>query len=221
MRPGPGTTVLTGSNTYTGGTLINNGVLQIGNGGASGSIVGNVLDNGTLIMNRFDNPTLSTSISGSGSLVQQGGGTLTLTGSNTYTGGTWIPRGHPAVGKWRYDRHNRRQRNIGGMLSVNQSGPVTLGGTLSGAGVLQQAGNGVTTVTGTNNTYGGEPNLNAGVLSINNNGSLGPGTINFNGGTLQITGQMGTGGPGEPTERSFQLGCRPTAPPRSTPARIG
>jgi autotransporter-associated beta strand protein len=37
-----GTQVLAGANTYTGGTTISAGTLQIGAGGASGSIVGNV-----------------------------------------------------------------------------------------------------------------------------------------------------------------------------------
>ena len=98
VQQGAGTTVLTGSNTYSGGTTVSAGSLQIGNGGTTGSIVGSVLDNGTLIMNRSDNPTLTTSINGSGSLVQQGGGTLTLTGNNTYTGGTLIPAGTLQLG---------------------------------------------------------------------------------------------------------------------------
>ena len=185
LQQGAGTTVLTGSNTYTGGTTINNGSLQIGNGGTTGSIVGNVLDNGTLIVNRSDNFPLSTSISGSGSLLQQSGGTLTLTGNNTYTGGTSVPAGTLQLGNGGTTGSIVGNVNIGGVLSVNESGPVTLSGTLFGAGVLQQAGNGVTTLTGTNNTYGGGTNLNAGVLSINNRASLGNGQINFNGGTLQ------------------------------------
>jgi autotransporter-associated beta strand protein/T5SS/PEP-CTERM-associated repeat protein len=39
-KAGPGTLILTGTNTYTGGTTISGGTLQLGNGGASGSIVG-------------------------------------------------------------------------------------------------------------------------------------------------------------------------------------
>ena len=35
-----GTTILTGANTYTGGTTISAGTLQLGNGGTTGSIVG-------------------------------------------------------------------------------------------------------------------------------------------------------------------------------------
>ena len=48
---GTGTTILTGDNTYTGGTTISAGTLQIGNGGTTG-ILGNVANNGTLVFNR-------------------------------------------------------------------------------------------------------------------------------------------------------------------------
>lgn len=44
---GPGTTVFTGANTYTGGTHIATGILQLGNGTTNGSMVGNVVNEGT------------------------------------------------------------------------------------------------------------------------------------------------------------------------------
>src|SRR6185369_315792 len=44
-KVGGGTLILTGTNTYAGGTTISGGTLQLGNGGASGSIIGNVTDN--------------------------------------------------------------------------------------------------------------------------------------------------------------------------------
>lgn len=69
---GPGTTVLTGANTYAGGTTISAGKLQIGAGGTSGSIVGNVVDNATLAFNRSDIYTFGGNISGTG-VVQQTG----------------------------------------------------------------------------------------------------------------------------------------------------
>ena len=49
-----GTVVFTGTNTYSGGTTITGGTLQIGNGGASGSIVGDVLNNGAFAFNHSD-----------------------------------------------------------------------------------------------------------------------------------------------------------------------
>jgi autotransporter-associated beta strand protein len=78
VQLGSGTLVLTGTNTYSGGTTISAGTLQIGNGGTTGSITGNVTDNGTLAFNRSDAMTFGGVISGAGSLVQLGSDTLTL-----------------------------------------------------------------------------------------------------------------------------------------------
>ena len=52
VTQGNGTTVLTAANTYTGGTTITAGVLQLGAGGTTGSIVGNVSNNGALAFNQ-------------------------------------------------------------------------------------------------------------------------------------------------------------------------
>ena len=82
-----------GTNTYTGGTTISAGVLQLGNGGTTGSITGNIVDNGALVFNRSTALTYAGVVSGSGSLTQAGTGTLTLTGANSYTGDTTINAG--------------------------------------------------------------------------------------------------------------------------------
>jgi fibronectin-binding autotransporter adhesin len=71
---GGGTVVFTGANTYSGGTTINSATLQLGNGGASGSIVGDVVDNGTFTINRSDTFTFANTISGTGAFVQAGSG---------------------------------------------------------------------------------------------------------------------------------------------------
>jgi fibronectin-binding autotransporter adhesin len=86
-----GTVVFTENNTYNGGTTIFNGVtLQLGNGGTTGSIVGNIPDAGTVAFDRSDPITFAGTISGLGTLSQIGSGTLTLTASNLYRGGTFI-----------------------------------------------------------------------------------------------------------------------------------
>ncbi|WP_316166306.1 MULTISPECIES: autotransporter domain-containing protein [unclassified Bradyrhizobium] len=90
---GSGTTIFTGTNTYTGGTTVSAGTLQLGNGGTSGSIAGDVTDNGILAFNRSDNYTFGGSISGSGAVEQNGSGTLILNGHSSYTGPTLVNSG--------------------------------------------------------------------------------------------------------------------------------
>jgi autotransporter-associated beta strand protein len=63
VKAGLGTLNLTAANTYTGGTAISGGTLQVGNGGTSGSIVGDVANNGTLAFNRSNASAFTGAIS--------------------------------------------------------------------------------------------------------------------------------------------------------------
>lgn len=85
--------ILTGENTYSGGTTVSAGTLQLGAGGTTGSITGNITNNGILAFNRGDVVTFGGLISGTGGIAQLGSGTLILSNSNTYTGGTTIAGG--------------------------------------------------------------------------------------------------------------------------------
>jgi autotransporter-associated beta strand protein len=67
--------------------------LQLGNGGTSGSIVGDVTNNGALTFNRSDIVPFPGTISGAGSVNQIGTGTTILTANNTYTGPTTVNAG--------------------------------------------------------------------------------------------------------------------------------
>ncbi|CAN5869630.1 hypothetical protein BH11PSE3_BH11PSE3_08440 [soil metagenome] len=98
VKVGSGTMILTGANTYSGGTTINGGTLQLGNGTASGTIVGNVVNNGTLAFARSSTATFSGDISGSGVVQQISGALLILVGNNSYTGGTVVSRGALQLG---------------------------------------------------------------------------------------------------------------------------
>jgi fibronectin-binding autotransporter adhesin len=93
VKDGSGTLVLTGENSYTGLTTISAGILQIGDGGATGSIVGDVLNNSALAFNRSGSWTYGGAISGTGSVWQIGSGVTILTGTNTYTGPTHVGAG--------------------------------------------------------------------------------------------------------------------------------
>ncbi|MFJ7170595.1 autotransporter outer membrane beta-barrel domain-containing protein [Citrobacter freundii] len=92
-KTGKGSLTLTLDNTYTGGTTIEQGVLQLGNGGDIGSIQGDVVDNGVLNVNRGDTLALTGNISGKGQLHQTGSGITELQGENSYSGATLITNG--------------------------------------------------------------------------------------------------------------------------------
>ena len=112
------TLTITGDWNHTGGTEIEsdgayypnalrldgivtiNGFFFIGNGGATGSVAGNisVADGCNVCFNRSDTYTYSSIISGSGNVSQRGSGTTILTGANIYTGGTFVENGTLQVG---------------------------------------------------------------------------------------------------------------------------
>jgi fibronectin-binding autotransporter adhesin len=86
--------ILAGSNTYTGGTVISNGTLQIGAGGTSGSVLGAISNDASLVFNRSDAVTVTNAISGSGEVIKaSGSGNLTLSGNNTFSGKVTVSGG--------------------------------------------------------------------------------------------------------------------------------
>ncbi len=88
-----GTLILNGAMTAKGATVDSGTTLQIGNGGTLGAFNGDIADNGTLTFNRSDAAAYGSVISGSGNVVKQGGGELTLSNNNSYSGGTTIAEG--------------------------------------------------------------------------------------------------------------------------------
>lgn len=190
----------TGNNSY-GWTTISAGILKIGNAGATGLLgLGTVTNNGGLIFNRTGTLLVTNRISGTGTLMQSGPGTLNLYGTNLYTGGT---------------------TNAGGILIVSApetagtSGPlgrsgtiVFQGGTLQYSSVnafdyssrfstltnqpfrIDTAGQNVNFATALTSTGGGSlTKLGAGVLAL-------AGVNNFDGptaigaGTLAVIGNL-------------------------------
>lgn len=123
------TLALTGNNTYSGLTTIAGGTLSVGNGGTSGALSGNVVNNAALLFNRSDATSYAGNISGSGAVTKLGSGKLMLTGSSSYSGGTTVEGGILSV-----------NGQIGGNATVLAGGTLggsgAVGGTLSGAGLV-------------------------------------------------------------------------------------
>jgi len=218
-QQGAGTLTLTGSNTYTGSTIIGAGTLQIGSGTDAGSFnsTSAVLDNGALVYNvGSGNRTLAANVSGSGSLTQQGTGTLTLTGSNSFTGVTSLNGGFLSLGGSNALAGGGNISFNGGILQYtgsntvdyssrikNSTGPMdidTYGQTVTFAGNIDSSNvaglilpnihtSGTLVLTGSN-AYTGDTKLIQGTLALANPYALaGGGNIVFAGfGTLQFSG---------------------------------
>ncbi len=174
---GAGLTIFTADNTYAGGTTISAGTLQLGNGGTTGSLIGNITDNGGLTVNRSNTVTLPGVISGNGVLNQIYVGTTILTADNIYSGRTTISAGTLQLG----DGHNTGAVvgaiTDNAILAINHSNMVTLPGVITGNGQLRQIGAGTTILTG-DNSYAGMTTITAGTLQLGNggaSGAVGPG----------------------------------------------
>src|SRR4029077_8465931 len=123
-------------------------ILQVGNGGTTGSIVGNVTDNGVLAFNRTDSVTYGGGVSGSGSLTQAGSGTLILSGANTYSGGTTISAGTLQIGNGGTTGSIVGDVTDNGVLAFNRSDSITFAGNISGSGSVLLMGTGTVALTG-------------------------------------------------------------------------
>ncbi len=94
VKSGNGTLILTGPNLYSGGTIVNSGVLQ----GSAQSIQGDVVNNATVVFDERFTGIYRGNMSGTGQLVKNGKGLLEITGSSVVGGGTTINGGTLLVG---------------------------------------------------------------------------------------------------------------------------
>ena len=185
-KAGTGALVLTGAATQTGGTTISGGTLQIGAGGTTGSLAGAIVNNGLLVVSRSDTVTLSNAMSGTGGFVQAGTGTTTLTGANSYTGGTLV-----STGRLRGDTASLQGAiQINSTLEFAQTGAGTYAGSLSGAGAFEKTGIGTLNVIGNSAAFTGATNVIGGQMAINGLLSRSTVTVN-NGATVSGTGSVG------------------------------
>ncbi|MDJ7438605.1 autotransporter-associated beta strand repeat-containing protein [Salmonella enterica] len=179
-KTGAGTLILNAENTYTGGTTISDGTLVANNVEALGT--GNVTDNATLELNTggdFDN-----AISGSGQVVKSGDETLTLSGSNTYTGGTIISGG--TLVATNVEALGTGDVTDNAVLELNTGG--TFDNVISGSGQVVKSGDDALTLSGSN-TYTGGTTISGGTLVATNVEALGSGDV-----TDDATLELNTGG---------------------------
>ena len=241
-KSGDGTLILSGANTYSGGTIISGGTLQISSdanlGNASGALtfdtgIGTLRTTQTMnsarTINLLESATFDTvagttfnasgAITGAGALIKTGEGTLALSGSNGWLGGTLLTAGtlrSDATGSLSdntdyiitggaldLNGFNLTMRSLWGtggaialgsaQLTVDQASDSFFAGTISGAGGLTKDGAGTLLLSG-NNTYRGGTTIKDGALAITSDANLGDasGAIDFLGGTLTTFGDITT-----------------------------
>lgn len=201
---GNGTLLLTAENTYTGTTSVSAGTLQIGNGGASGSVAGAIAvsSGATAKFNRADSVVLTANntLNGSGTIEFAGTGATTLSVANNHSGtvkisaGTLILENDQAL-----QNSTLNYLNTGGALVL--SGNVTslvLGGLSGDRGIplTNTATTALPVTVGQNNAstdYSGSPvgtgasftKTGTGILALSGVHAY-SGNTTVNGGTLSI-----------------------------------
>lgn len=216
--------------TVNGGT---NSVLSFGNGNAGNFTGGVTLNaNGTVALRDWYNPgvvrsgTISGAITGSGDLaVNSGsgtGGTLTLSGANSFTGNLSATGGSNVTiggaGQMGGGSYAGNISMTGGTFTHAGSASQSLTGVISGTGSVAASGAGILTLTGAN-TFSGKTTINAGgTLSVSSLNSVAGGSsssslgapVTVANGTIDMTGAAGNGtliytGTGETTDRVINL----------------
>ncbi len=206
-RNGPGTNTLSGGNTFGGNLTISNGTLAIDGAGqlGGGNYSGVVVNNGTLAFNGAAAQILSGSISGAGGLSLNGPASLTLTGTNLFSGPTALTSGLLQI-SGSLALQNSTLNYTGGHVIFSGITAAALGG-LSGAqnlSLLNDVSAPVALTVGGNNAntvYSGAMSggssltkAGTGILTLTGNNSF-TGATAVSAGTLELsTGGMLAGG---------------------------
>jgi outer membrane autotransporter protein len=201
LNDSPGIAV-TGSINATGTLTVAAGTpLTVGNGGTTGSVAGNVADNGILSFNRSDTIGFTGALSGSGQLIKNGSGTLLFDGNGTtYTGSTQVQTGKLIVGSTAgspavlagpvdvaagagLGGHGRIDGTVamasGSVLSPGNSiGTLTVTGDLSMAQGSSMDAEFGAAGSGDQVVVGGNLNLLGVTLNVSDAGGMGPGVYN-------------------------------------------
>lgn len=163
VKNGSGTTTLLTINNYTGATTINGGTLALGAGGTDGSIANTsaVTNNGTLAYQLEGTHTAAYPISGTGNLTKSGAGSLTLSGTHTYSGGTTLSGGTLTLAANGSLGTGSIALGTGTTLNINRNLP--LANTVTGGGNIVNTGN--ATVSGDFSGFSGSFTHNTSVVS--------------------------------------------------------
>ena len=181
VMTGAGKTTLSGTNTYTGATTISGGVLQIGGAGSLGSggtYAGSIsIASGTSLQySSSAAQTLTGVIAGAGTVIKDtnAASVLSLTGVNTYSGGTTVN-----VGTLIANVSSSSSNSIGtgaasiasgAKLEMNNTGAsLTIGNAFSGAGQLNLNFNNGGSDTYMNGAFGMTGQIVLSASSANNN----------------------------------------------------
>lgn len=139
VKAGAGTLVFANNPTYTGPTTISGGTLQLGNGGTTGIVSGTIVNNAQLSVKLAGGESFANLVTGTGSFVHEGSGTLTLTAQNTFSGTTSISSASGSLVLT--DALNLQNSTLdyltaGGTLDYGTLAAVTLGGLAGDKGLV-------------------------------------------------------------------------------------
>lgn len=215
------------SNTYSGGTEINNGTLRAAHDASLGSgtlalknsqLAATDSFTATRALTLAGNESIDVAatkilswngeISGAGTLVKEGQGTLLLRGTNQQNGGTTVNAGTLQIsrdanlGRGALALNDGTLQSTGSFatsraatlrgqatMEVDASHTVTWNGELSGGGMLRKSGQGTLALAGAN-TYSGGTVVEAGALRAGHEDNLGRGAITLQGGDLLAGGSF-------------------------------
>jgi autotransporter-associated beta strand protein len=163
-KSGTGTLTLSGPNSYTGGTIVSAGQLV----GTTASLQGAITNNASVAFDQATTGNYSSLMSGSGSLTKLGVGTVWITGSNSYSGGTTVTGG--IVGVSAGGSVGGSAAGLGtGTVSIASGGQVTyylsIAGTHTIANAFSLSGGNLYSEDG-NNNFAGLVTLASGASTI-------------------------------------------------------
>ena len=205
IKQGASKLSLSGENTYTGGTTISSGILQIGLGGTSGSVVGDIAVDGELIFNKTDSAVLSNTLTGTGVLTKNGAGTLILTtAASAFSGTTTTSGGVLALSNANALSNSVLQLNADGnriAFVLPDATDYRLGGLRGTAPTLVIGSNSLTLGkdAGTNTSFGGVISGTGGLTKVGSStqtlagANTYSGTTTVSAGTLSVNGSTAGG----------------------------